>query len=96
MRINNFNPYSKNTASVNKRAHAVQTRRWVFAEHRQIAVVHQTIGSNNIKCTSSQLDTVNIPAFAKVSAVYKQAFKIRKKGKNTHSSATLPLHAANR
>lgn len=96
MRINNFKPYSKNTASVSTRAHAAQTRRSVFAEHRQIAVVHQTTGSNTIKCTSSQLDTVNRPAFASVSAVYKHAFKRRKKGQNTHFSATLPLHAENR
>ena len=96
MRINNFKPYSKNTPSVAKRAHAAQTRRSVFTEHRQTAVAHQTIGSNNIKCTSSQLDTVNIPAFASVSAVYKQVFKIRKNGQNTHFSATLPLHAAKR
>ena len=96
MRISNFNPYSKNTLSVNNRAYADQTRRWVFAEHRQTAVVHQIIGSNNIPYTSSQLETVKIPAFAKVSAAYKQTFKIRKKGQNTHLSAIFPFHAANR
>ncbi len=96
MRISNFNPNSKNTPNVSKRAHEVQIRESAFAEHRQTAVVHQIIGSNNIKCTSSQLDTVNTPAFASVSAVYKQPFKIRKKGQNTHFSATLPFHAANR
>ena len=96
MRINNFKLYSKNTPSVSKRAHAAQIREWAFAEHRQTAVAHQIIGSNNIKCTSSQLDTVNIPAFASVSAVYKQAFKIRKKGQNTHFRAIFPFHAANR
>ena len=96
MRINNFKPYSKNTPSVSKRVHAAQTRKFVFAEHRQTDVVHQTIGSDNIKCISSQLETVKIPAFAKVSAAYKQTFKIRKNGQNTHFSATLPLQAANK
>jgi len=96
MRITSFKPYSNNTANVNKRAHAIQTRNDVFAEQRQIAVVHQAIGSNNIKCTSSQLDTVNRPIFAKVSAPYKPAFKIRKKGQNTHTSGTEPLQAENK
>ena len=96
MRINNFKPYSKYTLRVRNRAHAAQTARSVLGEHRHTAVVHQTIGSTSIKCTSSQLDTVNIPAFASVSTVYKQAFRIRKNGQYTHFSATLPLHAANR
>ena len=96
MRINSFKPYSKNTLTVSNRAHAAQTLRLVFGEHRQTAVVHQTIGSNSIKCTSSQLDTVNIPVFANVSAVYKQTFRIRKKGQNAHFNDALPFHAANR
>lgn len=96
MRINSFKLYSKNTLIVSKRAHAAQTLKRLFGEHRQTAVVHQTIGSNSIKCTSSQLDTVNSPAFASVSAVYKQAFRIRKKGQNAHFRGALPFHAANR
>ena len=96
MRINNFRPYSKNTPSVSKRAHPAQMRRWVIAEHRQTATVHQIIGSNNIKCTSSQLDTVNIPDFASVSTAYKQVFRIKKNGQYTRFSVALPLHAANR
>ena len=96
MRITNFNPYSKNTPSVSKRAPAAQMPRSVFAEHRQTAVVHQIAGSNNIKCTSSQLETVSMSLFASVSAAYKLTFKIRKKGQNTHLSATLPVHATNR
>jgi len=49
MRINSFKPYSKNTPSVSNRAHAAQTLRSLFGEHRQTAVVHQTVGSNSIK-----------------------------------------------
>ena len=96
MRSNSFIAYSKNTLTVIKRAQALQTRAWLFAEQRQTLVVHQTIGNNKIKWTSSQLETVHSPDFAKLSAAYKQAFKIRKNGQNTHFKATLPLHAANR
>jgi len=96
MRINSFKAYSKNTPSVSKRAHAAQTLRVLFGEQRQTAVVHQTIGSNSIKWTSSQPDTVNSPAFTSVSAVYKHAFRMRKKGQNAHFSGALPFHAANR
>jgi hypothetical protein len=62
MRINNFIPYSKKTPSVINLAKAPQSRELELAVQRQTAVVHQIIGNNTIKCTSSQLETVKTPA----------------------------------
>ncbi|MGZ8164994.1 MAG: hypothetical protein ACXW04_05715 [Methylobacter sp.] len=96
MRINNFMPYSKKTPNIINRANAPQSRELELAVQRQIAVAHQIIGNNNIKCTSSQLETVKIPVLANVSVAYRHPFNIRKNGQNAHFSDTLPIHESSR
>ncbi len=52
-------------ANVIKRADALQRRKVVFPEQRQIAIHHPKIGVNSIKCQVSQLDTVKAPDTAR-------------------------------
>lgn len=52
-------------ANVIKRADALQKRRVVFPELRQIAMHHPKIGVNSIKWKVSQLDTVKAPDIAR-------------------------------
>lgn len=59
-----FNRYSSTTLNIINRANALQKRKLVLPELRQIAMHHQIIGVTSIKCTVSQLDTVKTPDIA--------------------------------
>lgn len=52
-------------ANVINRADALQKRKLVLPELRQIAMHHPKIGVNSIKCQVSQLDTVKAPDIAR-------------------------------
>ncbi|MGB4497934.1 MAG: hypothetical protein WBI40_04480 [Methylococcaceae bacterium] len=42
--MSSFKPYSKSTHNVRNRPHAAPMPSMVFFEHRQVDIVHQTVG----------------------------------------------------